>query len=98
LTPDVFAALSDPTRRAIYERLGAEGACTATHIARDSAVTRQAIAKHLAVLEEAGLVTRRRDGNRVEYHVTGRGLDEVEAWVGKVRSRWEHRLDRIDSV
>lgn len=93
---DVFAALSDPTRRSIYERIGQEGACTATQIARQVPVTRQAITKHLGMLEQAGLVERRRHGNRVEFTVTGGGLDEVEIWVDRTRSAWTERLDRMD--
>jgi DNA-binding transcriptional ArsR family regulator len=96
MRPDVFSALSDPTRRAIYERIVSEGASSASHVARDAAVSRQAIAKHLTVLEDAGLVARRRAGNRVEFFVTGEGLDEVEAWVGRVRATWSERLARLD--
>jgi DNA-binding transcriptional ArsR family regulator len=93
---DVFAALSDPTRRSIYERIGFERGSTATDLARDSSVSRQAIAKHLSLLETAGLVERRRLGNRVQFFVTDGGLDEVEQWVKRVRGGWDSRLERLD--
>ncbi|MDH4118947.1 MAG: ArsR family transcriptional regulator [Acidimicrobiia bacterium] len=96
MSHDVFAALGDPTRRAIFEQLGQRGAQTASQLADLFPVSRQAISKHLGLLEAVGLVERRRIGNRVDYLVVEAALAEVEQWVRRVRSAWDERLDRID--
>lgn len=66
---EVFAALADPTRRRLLELLSGRGDATATELAADLPVTRQAVVKHLAVLDQAGLVTGRRDGRERRYQV-----------------------------
>jgi DNA-binding transcriptional ArsR family regulator len=91
----VFAALADPTRMELFERLAAVGPATATELARDLPVSRQAVAKHLGVLDEAGLVERSAHGREVRFVVTPGHLDEVVAWVTGVGSEWDQRLDRL---
>jgi DNA-binding transcriptional ArsR family regulator len=88
----VFSALSDGTRRALYEALGARGEATATDLARELPVSRQAVQKHLATLSEAGLVATRRDGREVLYRPTPAPMSEALAWMAEVGSQWDDRL------
>jgi DNA-binding transcriptional ArsR family regulator len=87
----VFDALSDRTRRSIVERLGAEPA-TASDLAGTVPVSRQAVVKHLAVLEDAGLVRGTRDGRRVVYELTPQPFTEAARWMTRVGSAWDDRL------
>jgi DNA-binding transcriptional ArsR family regulator len=94
LIDDVFDALADPTRRRIVERLGRAPA-TAGEIAEHLPVTRQAVVKHLAILEETGLVRGERDGRRVVFRLTpGRFADAAE-WMHDVGAAWDRRLDKL---
>ena len=87
----VFDALADPTRRRIVERLGRAPA-TAGEIAGGLTVTRQAVVKHLAILEGAGLVTGERDGRRVVFRLTPRPFNEAARWMHDVGAAWDRRL------
>jgi DNA-binding transcriptional ArsR family regulator len=87
----VFAALGDPTRRAIVESLSAQPA-SASDLVDDVPVTRQAIVKHLAVLEDAGLVAGERDGRRVLYRLTPAPFTDVAQWMVDVGAEWDRRL------
>ena len=90
--PDrVFSALSDPTRCRIVERLGRAPA-TAGEIAAQLPVTRQAVVKHLAVLEAAGLAEGTRDGRRVVYKLTPGQFAAAARWMGDVGAAWDRRL------
>lgn len=91
-----FAALADPTRRSILERL-AKGEVGVVELAKGSAVTQPAITKHLQVLEQAGLVSRWRDGQRRPARVRLDGLVQAEAWMQRAREEWMARLDRLES-
>lgn len=91
---DVFAALSDPTRREILRRIG-ESPATATELTRHFSVTRQAITKHLAALGEAGLVERVSQGREVRYSLRSERLDDVMGWVAEVGGEWDQRLARL---
>lgn len=91
----VFAALADPTRRAVFERLSARGPASASSLARELPVSRQAIAKHLAVLDEAGLVERRSAGRAVEYRASPGALGEVASWMERVGGEWDDRLTAL---
>ena len=88
---DVFAALGDPTRRVVMERV-ADGSATATEIAADLPVTRQAVAKHLAVLEDAGLVRAERAGRERRFSPTPAPLGEAISWMASVGGQWDDRL------
>ncbi|HLT97538.1 MAG TPA: metalloregulator ArsR/SmtB family transcription factor [Acidimicrobiia bacterium] len=92
----LFAALADPTRRALFERLSTEGPASASRLAREMPVSRQAIAKHLAALDEAGLVERRTAGREVQYSARPTALTDVTAWVERVGSKWEERLQKLE--
>lgn len=89
---DLFAALADPTRRRLLDRLAADGPLSATQLAPEHGMTRQAVVKHLGVLEAAGVVTRQRCGREVLYGVVDGRLDEAGLWLREVGRRWDRRL------
>jgi DNA-binding transcriptional ArsR family regulator len=91
----VFSALADPTRRTVFDRLVDSGPASATHLSGELPVTRQAVAKHLAVLEEAGLVTRDRVGRETRFVANPDALEEVSRWIEQVGSAWDTRLQRL---
>jgi DNA-binding transcriptional ArsR family regulator len=91
---EVFAALGDETRLSVLARLGA-GALSATALSSGAKVTRQAIVKHLQVLESVGLVTHEKRGREVLYGLEGRGLDEARAFLEMVSASWDRAIDRL---
>ena len=93
---DVFAALADPTRREVMELL-ARGTTTATEIAAELPVSRQAVAKHLAVLEDAGLVAAQRAGRERRVSPTPAPLGEAISWMAAVGGAWDERLRALDA-
>ncbi len=94
---DTFTALADPTRRQIIESL-ALGESSFGELAERFQMSRPAVSQHLKVLREAGIVTARADAQRRIYRLTDQGLDDVEAWLGKVREFWTQRLDRLERL
>ena len=88
----VFAALSDPTRREVLELIGRRGEASATGLARELPVSRQAVNKHLASLAGAGLVAERRDGRQVLYRLTPEPMSEAMGWMAQVGGEWDARL------
>jgi DNA-binding transcriptional ArsR family regulator len=90
----VFAALSDPTRRQLLERL-AMGPTTATGLSVRFPLTRQAVVKHLAMLADAGMVAKERHGREVRYRMESAPLGEATAWLTTLSARWEQRLLRL---
>ena len=101
LTPDeldgTFAALADPTRRAILARL-AGGEATVTELARPFAMSQPAISKHLKVLERAGLVSRRRDAQRRPCRLEAARLKAATDWLEEYRRHWEGSFQRLDAL
>ncbi|HJV04546.1 MAG TPA: metalloregulator ArsR/SmtB family transcription factor [Actinomycetota bacterium] len=91
----VFEALGDPTRREVVRRLAEGGPASATRLAADLPVSRQAVAKHLAALEEAGLVTGERSGRERRFRLTPAPFSEAVAWMVDVGAEWDRRLDRL---
>ena len=91
-----FAALADPTRRAILARL-ASGACSVTELAAPFEMSMPAVSKHLRVLERAGLVARGREAQWRPCHLEATPLKAVSDWAEQYRHVWEGRLDRLDS-
>jgi DNA-binding transcriptional ArsR family regulator len=91
----VFEALADPTRRAVLTLVGREGPVTATELAAHLPVSRQAVAKHLDALREAGLVERDRHGRDVRYGLKPGGLDPAATWMEQVGAAWDRRLDDL---
>lgn len=92
---DAFAALGDPTRLAIVERL-AEGDATVKELAEPFSVSLPAISRHLKVLERAGLITRGRAGQSRPSSLNIEALDEATAWMRERRALWDGRMDRLD--
>jgi DNA-binding transcriptional ArsR family regulator len=92
---DVLAALADPTRRRVLDSVAAHGEATATMIAAELPVSRQAIVKHLAVLDRAGLVAARRQGREARYAVRSEPLDATARWINDLASAWDERLAAI---
>jgi len=90
-----FAALADPTRRAILSRLVA-GEATVTELAEPFDMTMPAITKHLKVLERAGLITRGREAQWRPCRLEARPLHEVADWLGQYQQFWEQQLDQLD--
>ena len=91
-----FAALADPTRRAILKRL-ASGDAGVVELARASTLTQPAITKHLKVLERAGLIGRARDGQRRPARLQLDGLALVDDWLRQAHAEWSDRLDRLEA-
>ncbi len=91
----VFEALADPTRRAVLRDVVARGPRTATELAAELPVTRQAVAKHLAVLRQAGLVAHERAGREARFSATLGPLGEAEAWLQATGEAWDDRLARL---
>jgi DNA-binding transcriptional ArsR family regulator len=92
-----FAALADPTRRAILARL-ASGEASVMELARPFAMSQPAISKHLQVLERAGLISRGRDAQRRPCRIAGKALGEASSWLEKYRQFWEGSFRRLDSL
>jgi ArsR family transcriptional regulator, cadmium/lead-responsive transcriptional repressor len=92
---ELWVAVADPTRRAVLDVLLAHGQATATTLAAELPITRQAVAKHLAVLERAGLVEGRRRGREVRYAVRPERLDAATRGLMRVAADWDTRLATI---
>ena len=91
-----FAALADPTRRAILERLAA-GEATVNELAEPFPITVQAVSQHLKVLEHAGLITRGRTAQLRPSRLNGAPLKDVADWLERYRGFWEGSFDRLDA-
>lgn len=92
---EVWAAVGDPLRRRLLDALLSRGEATATTLAGELPVTRQAVAKHLAVLDRVGLVERRRQGREVRYAVRPEQLDAATRWLARIAAQWDDRLAAI---
>ncbi|MBF8191220.1 winged helix-turn-helix transcriptional regulator [Nonomuraea sp. K274] len=90
-----FAALADPTRRAILARL-AQGEATVNQLAEPFDMSLQAVSKHLKVLERAGLISRGRDAQWRPCRLEAAPLEGASEWIDRYRSRWTDRFDRLD--
>ena len=91
----VFSALADPTRREVVQSLSLRPGLTASGLAGELPMTRQAVAKHLSALSGAGLVTARREGRETRYTLTPAPLAEAIEWMSAVGAAWDSRLDRL---
>ena len=91
----VLGALGDATRRQVLTAVAHEGPCTATELAAELPVTRQAVAKHLAVLRDAGLVQVERAGRDARYAVVPGATAPAAAWLTEVGAAWDRRLGRL---
>ena len=91
----VFDALGDPGRRSLVATVAARGTATATELAADRPVSRQAVAKQLAALADAGLLRATRAGRETRYSVTPEPLRDAVAWMVDVGASWDDRLERL---
>jgi DNA-binding transcriptional ArsR family regulator len=95
----VFAALADPTRRRIVETLMRDGTTSVPALTAALPITRQAVAKHLAALDHAGLVERApASGREVRYRLRDGALEPASAWLTRTEAAWERRLGRLKGV
>jgi DNA-binding transcriptional ArsR family regulator len=92
-----FAALGDPTRRAILARL-ALGEATVMELAKPFEMTQPAISQHLKVLEEAGLIVRRVDGTKRPRRLAKAGIEAMDQWLAMLRKALEQNYDRLDGI
>ena len=94
----LWAAIAEPSRRRVLDLLVRGGEATASSLADNVPFTRQAVIKHLAVLEQAALVNRRREGREVRFRVDANRLDEAARVVARVAQDWERRLGDIKQI
>jgi len=95
---EVFTALADPTRRALFERLSREGELTVRVLTDSSGVSQPAVSKHLGVLRHAGLVSARHKGRETHYSACPRGLSPLVDWMTFYSSFWEDRFSRLEDL
>ncbi len=88
----VFGALADPTRRALLSTIADQRSATATELASELPISRQAVLKHLTALADAGLLDRERAGREVRYRVTPEPLSDAVSWMADVGAQWDDRL------
>jgi DNA-binding transcriptional ArsR family regulator len=97
LLDDIYRALADPTRRAIIASLSS-GPASVSQLAKPFPMTLAAIVQHLAVLEQSGLVTTKKEGRVRTCRLDSRGLRTAENWIADYRNTWEQRLDRLQAL
>jgi DNA-binding transcriptional ArsR family regulator len=98
ISGEVFTALADPTRRALFERLSREGKMTVRLLTDNSGVSQPAVSKHLGVLKHAGLVRARHKGRQTHYSARPRGLAPLVDWMTFYSSFWHDRFDRLEDL
>jgi DNA-binding transcriptional ArsR family regulator len=94
----VFSALGDPGRRSLVAAIAARGSATATELAAELPVTRQAVSKQLVALADAGLLRSSRAGRETRYEVTPEPLEDAVAWMVEVGATWDDRLERLRTL
>src|SRR5262245_31180972 len=94
---DIFRALADPTRRAVFERLAARE-MSVSELKAGCAVSQPAISQHLTALRSAGLVLERREGRNAYYRLDPEGLAPLVDWVDRYRSFWPERIEKLKQV
>ncbi len=94
----IFKSLSDPTRRALFERLCREGEMTVSTLVEGSGVSQPAISKHLAVLDRANLIMIRHEGRNTHCSARPEGIAPLTDWLGEMSRFWEIRLDALEDL
>jgi DNA-binding transcriptional ArsR family regulator len=97
-TEDVFKALSDPTRRAIFERLTRDGEQTVRVLTDQAGVSQPAVSKHLSVLKLAGLVSDRHHGRQTHYRAEPQALAPLIDWISVYGAFWHDKFDRLETL
>ncbi|EQB34714.1 hypothetical protein M948_20210 [Virgibacillus sp. CM-4] len=95
---NVLIALADPTRRQLLDHIAFMGQATATTLATKVTVSRQAVVKHLTVMDDAGLVSSNRVGREVRYNVCPNQLSRAAEWMEKIAAEWDKRLEWIKRI
>lgn len=95
---NVLIALADPTRRQLLDHIASRGQATATTLSTKVTVSRQAVVKHLTVLDNAGLVDSNRVGREVRYNVCPHQLSSTAEWLGSIASDWDRKLEWIKRI
>ncbi|MGH9746179.1 MAG: ArsR/SmtB family transcription factor [Candidatus Acidiferrales bacterium] len=98
ISGEVFTALADPTRRALFERLSREGELTVRVLTGRSGVSQPAVSKHLRVLRNTGLVKARHHGRQTHYSALPRGLAPLVDWMTFYSSFWQDRMNRLEDL
>lgn len=94
---DIFQAIADPTRRAILVLIAAQ-AMTPNALAEQFDTTRQAVSKHIKILNECELIKQKKVGREIYYQLKIEKMKEVDAWLEQFRQQWEDRFDQLDQV
>jgi DNA-binding transcriptional ArsR family regulator len=94
----IFAALSDRSRREVMSFISEYGDASASELAEQMPISRQAIVKHLGALAEAGLVSAEREGRQVRYRLTPEPLNEAMRWIAEVGAEWDDRLRALEGI
>lgn len=94
----LFKALSDPTRRTLFERMCREGEQTVSALTAQAGVSQPAVSKHLGVLKEAGLVRDRQDGRQTHYSAHFAALAPLVDWTHEMTAFWENRFDKLEDL
>lgn len=94
---EIFRALADPTRRAVYERLSG-GEMSVGVLAAGFSISQPAVSQHLAALKRAGLVVERKQGRNAFYRADPQGLQPLSSWVDRYRGFWPERIERLKGV
>jgi ArsR family transcriptional regulator, cadmium/lead-responsive transcriptional repressor len=95
---DLWSAIAEPSRRRVLDLLVHHGEASASRLAEQVPFSRQAVSKHLVVLEQAGLVSRRKDGKEVLYQVDATRLDQASRAMADVAGQWDRRLEAIKGL
>ena len=98
VTDNVFRALADPTRRAIFERLSRDGEQTVHALTHRSGVSQPAVSKHLTVLKRAKLVRHRREGRETHYAAQPQALEPLVDWMSVYGAFWRDRFDQLENL
>ena len=94
----VLKTLSDPTRRAVFERIARAGEVAATGLVKGTRVSQPAVSQHLRALREAGLVIERREGRHIHYRIAPKGLSPLIDWLGHYQAFWRDRFDNLETL
>ena len=94
---DIFQAIADPTRRAILVLIAAQ-AMTPNTLAGEFDISRQAVSKHIKILNECELLEQEKIGREIYYHLKVDKMKEIDQWLDQFRALWENRFDQLDDV
>jgi DNA-binding transcriptional ArsR family regulator len=97
MKPDIFQAIADPTRRAILALIAIQ-ALTPTVMAEKFDMSRQAVSKHIKVLQECDLIKPEHSGREIYYHFNPRKMQELDNWIAQFRKNWETQFSQLDEV